>query len=199
MKKIALIATLAMPMWVAAMPSFASSAPSPEVREPSPQTRERRLQRVEGMSTPHEEWRRMAIERKKRADIEMFGEFDHNKDGKITLEEVMVSMREKFNLLDRDKDGFVTLAEVETAVQDQQKNWSAQTPEHWQAIGPALGIFQILNGAVFRSVDANRDGQVSFEEIRPVIEAMFRALDSNGDNVIESTEPNLMPRQRSPR
>jgi Ca2+-binding EF-hand superfamily protein len=200
MKKIAHIATLAIPMLVATMPSFATSVPPPEVREQSPQTREGRQQREEYQSTSQEERRRMAIERKRRADMERFNEFDRNKDGKITLEEAMVSMREKFEMLDRDKDGFVTLAEIEATVQDQRQNWAAQTPEIRQALAnPALGIFSMLNGAVFRFVDANRDGKVSFEEARPFLEGMFRALDTNADSVIDSTEPNFMPGQRSPR
>jgi hypothetical protein len=50
---------------------------------------------------------------------------------------------------------------------------------------------------VFRAVDADRDGRVTPEEVRPALEAQFRALDANGDNGVILDEPPVpRPRRR---
>ena len=41
---------------------------------------------------------------------------------------------------------------------------------------------------MFRAVDANRDGKVTQEELRPAVEAMVRSLDANGDGGITLDE-----------
>ncbi|MFC7552413.1 hypothetical protein ACFQU7_09325 [Pseudoroseomonas wenyumeiae] len=48
----------------------------------------------------------------------------------------------------------------------------------------------------FRMADANRDGRITMDELRPMAAALFRGADANGDNVLEKNE---LPGQRGPR
>jgi Ca2+-binding EF-hand superfamily protein len=47
---------------------------------------------------------------------------------------------------------------------------------------------------MFRALDANRDGKVTLEEIRPAAEARFRAFDANGDGAVARDELPRPPR-----
>jgi EF hand domain-containing protein len=53
-----------------------------------------------------------------------------------------------------------------------------------------------IAAAIFRAVDANRDGRVTPEEVRPAVDARFRALDVNGDNGVTPDELPLRHRGR---
>ena len=56
-------------------------------------------------------------------------------------------------------------------------------------------------GMMFRGLDANRDGVVTLEEIRPMAEARFRAFDANGDGAVTRDElptPPAQPQRHRP-
>ena len=50
----------------------------------------------------------------------------------------------------------------------------------------------------FRAADANRDGKVTLDELRPMAEGIFRMMDANGDNAVTPDEAPRRGRQRPP-
>ncbi|WP_165982760.1 EF-hand domain-containing protein [Dankookia rubra] len=110
----------------------------------------------------------------------MFNQVDANKDGKVTWDEAWVFIQQRFAAADPDKDGSLTQKEMEAARLRPGRagpDGGHMGPRHAQMIG-----------MMFRGLDANRDGVVTLEEIRPMAEARFRAFDVNGDGVVTKDE-----------
>jgi hypothetical protein len=115
----------------------------------------------------------------------LFAEIDANKDGRATWEEVWVFVQQRFGRADTDRSGALSQAELQSAM-------PAGGPRGGRPAGDAPGPrgerrAEML-GAMFRALDANRDGQVTLEEVRPAVEARFRAADANGDNAVARDE-----------
>jgi Ca2+-binding EF-hand superfamily protein len=121
----------------------------------------------------------------------MFNQIDANKDGKVTWEEGWTFIQQRFAAADPDKDGSLTLQEMEAA----RLRPGAARSEGGQ-MGQQHGR---MVGMMFRGLDANRDGVVTLEEIRPAAEARFRAFDANGDGAVTRDELPTPPRHHQHR
>lgn len=123
----------------------------------------------------------------------MFDQVDANRDGRVTWDETWIFIEGRFRAADRDGNGGLTQAEMQEAM---QQAWAARRAAAQQQGqtgpdgGPRRGPPDAgeMMGAMFRALDADRNGQVTLVEIRPAVEARFRALDANGDNVVERSE-----------
>jgi Ca2+-binding EF-hand superfamily protein len=108
----------------------------------------------------------------------MFSQVDANKDGRVTWDEAWAFIQERFNAADPDHDGSLT----------QQEMAAARLGPGRRAEGPPGPQRERFVGMMFRAVDANRDGVVTLDEIRPMAEARFRAFDANNDGAVTRDE-----------
>lgn len=115
-----------------------------------------------------------------RGPAAMFALVDSNGDGRVTPEEVSAYVQARFAAADRNGDGALVLEEAQAM---------RLTPAPEGAPRPESGPMRArMAAALFRAVDANRDGRVTPEEVRPAVDAQFRALDANGDNGVTLDE-----------
>jgi EF hand domain-containing protein len=115
-----------------------------------------------------------------RGPAALFALVDANGDGRVTPEEASAYVQARFAAADRNGDGALVLEEAQT-VRLAPAPDGAPRPES----GPMRAR---VAAAVFRAVDANRDGRVTPEEVRPAVDAHIRALDANGDNGVTLDE-----------
>jgi Ca2+-binding EF-hand superfamily protein len=106
----------------------------------------------------------------------MFQMLDVDRDGRITFAEAWGVVTERFNAADADRSGGLTPAEFAAL--------RARAPD---APAPRQGSEE-RRAAMFRALDADRDGQVTLIEIRPMAEARFRAGDANNDGAVTRDE-----------
>ena len=125
--------------------------------------------------------------------VRMFELIDANRDGRVVWDEVWVFVTNRFNTADGDRSGGLSLEEF-AALRARPADGPTPRPEYAQRM-------EQMRGAMFRGLDADRNGQVTLIEVRPMVEARFRAMDANGDNVVTRDEiPQRGPHhQRAPR
>ena len=131
----------------------------------------------------------------------IFDDMDGNKDGRVAWDEAWAFVQRRFASADSDRDGGLTRQEAEALRPARgpgarrQEGGPAGAP---QAPSPEQAARRARFGDVmFRSIDANRDGRVTLDEVRPVVEARFRGLDANADNAVSRDE--LPQRRMGPR
>ena len=126
----------------------------------------------------------------------LFDEMDANKDSRVTWDEAWAFVQRRFNAADADKDGGLTRQEADAL---RPANRRPGGPQGGGAAPNAEQTARMsrFGDVVFRSIDANRDGRVTLDEVRPAIEARFRGLDADGDNAVERGE--LPQRRQGPR
>lgn len=145
---------------------------------------------------------------------EIFQRFDKNGDGKISKEEAPERMQQNWERMDRDGDGFVTTEELAQAFQAmargegkpggkpgdapgkpaEKPNEPTRRPEGKpDAARPMLANLPPL----YAALDANRDGELSAEEIAGAAKALA-TLDKNGDGKLTRDElfPNMPANMR---
>jgi Ca2+-binding EF-hand superfamily protein len=120
----------------------------------------------------------------------VFDRADTNKDGKVTWDEAWNYVQQRFNAADTNHDGALSQEEMAAAWPGGRRRGNAEVPPERAAQHARM------TGMMFRGLDANRDGRVTLDEIRPVAEARFRAFDANGDNVITRDELPQRPPHR---
>ena len=89
--------------------------------------------------------------------------YDTDKDGKISLEEMTTTGKERFSKKDKNQDGFLQKDELESKKKkDSDKR--------------------------FIKLDADKDGQVTMEEWLVPIEENFKKADGNNDGFLSEDE-----------
>jgi hypothetical protein len=132
-----------------------------------------------------------------RGAVAMFTQMDADRDGRVTWEEAWAYVQRRFTEADRDGSGGLTAQEFQDAI---RAGLAARRPAAAQGGDAAPGTHRGPTGdfaeradAMFRVLDADRDGRLSLNELRPMVEARFRALDANLNNAIEQAE---LPQRR---
>lgn len=129
----------------------------------------------------------------------LFDEMDANKDGRVAWDEAWGFVQRRFATADADRDGGLTRQEADAL----RPGGPGRRPEgNAQGGGTPPTPDQAARRArfgdvVFRSLDANRDGRVTLDEVRPAVESRFRGLDADADNAVARSE--LPQRRQGPR
>ena len=129
----------------------------------------------------------------------VFDEMDGNKDSRVTWDEAWSFVQRRFAAADTDRDGGLSRGEAD-ALRPSGGRRRAEGSANAPATPPTpeqearRGRFGDM---MFRSIDANRDGRVTLDEVRPMIEARFRGLDADADNAVSRAE--LPQRRQGPR
>ncbi|HEV7457500.1 MAG TPA: hypothetical protein VGN96_12070 [Roseococcus sp.] len=116
----------------------------------------------------------------------MFQQLDTNNDSRVTWEEAWGVATQRFQSADADRSGGLS--------QEEFANMYPQRQGRGQANGPRAERMQQHRAAMFRGLDANRDGVVTLEEMRAPAEMRFRMADANGDGAITRDE---LPQRRA--
>lgn len=114
----------------------------------------------------------------------MFALVDVNRDGRVSMEETWTFVQARFGDADRNKDGSLVLEEA-LALPMMPRPKDAPGTARAEPGNPMQARMVAM---MFRVIDANRDGKVTPEEVRPAVEARFRGLDANGDNGVTLDE-----------
>ena len=99
----------------------------------------------------------------------------------------------EFDDIDRDGDGMVSASEhalgakAKFDAMDADRNYKVSTEEMGDTSGQSVGD-QIARAASVRPVDENNNGEISAEESRMDAEAVFRARDANRDGNLSMDE-----------
>ncbi len=121
----------------------------------------------------------------------IFARIDANGDGRISQEEGWSFVQARFAEADRHKDNALALEEATSArLLPPPAPLAGGPPPPPREMGPLQARMVAM---MFRGADANRDGRVTLDEIRPLAEARFRAFDANGDNGITLDELPIRP------
>jgi hypothetical protein len=123
--------------------------------------------------------------------MRIFERADANHDGRVAEPEAMDFLAARFTEADADHDGAVTPEELGTFLRAQIATYRpgpGSGRERRQPPPEAQRRMAEQQARFFRIVDADRDGRITMDELRPVAAALFRAADANGDNVLEPAE-----------
>ncbi len=115
----------------------------------------------------------------------MFQLFDTNGDGRVSFEEGWAVVQQRFAAADTNRDGGLSLEEWQAARLGPNLGRGDREPprEGWRAVRR-----QEMRARAFRAFDANSDGRVTLEEIRPLAEFRFRMMDANADGAVTREE-----------
>ena len=94
-------------------------------------------------------------------------QFDANKDGTLTKEELTAGIEAKINENDKDGDGAITLEEFKA-------EWAKQTERNMVR--------------AYQYIDPNGDGKVTLEELTERSERVFERMDRNDDGKLDESD-----------
>lgn len=114
----------------------------------------------------------------------MFGRYDADHDGKVSLAEYEAGRMMQFNRMDADHDGKLSFAEIDAA--------SAQAAQRG---GPMADMMKQRNDAL-KVADSNGDQSISADEFKAYADAEFKKLDANNDGFLTEDEMPQMGRRR---
>ena len=172
-----------------------------------PLTRQRPASRFANVSTTERQAQRKARD--------LFAQHDRNQNGRLELQEVPDQLRQMFRralrLQNQDADDALSLRQLAEALaqiaqQDQTRpgdNRPAPAPQHQADPTADNGPISVRVGALFQTLDANRDGKIDADEIQSAANNLNK-LDRNDDGelsireLLEQTRPIIIPIDRRP-
>ena len=143
-----------------------------------------------------------------RFDLERFlKDYDKNKDGQLSRDELPPELRPAFDRLDANKDGKVSREELERGIDHMQPAHRPSDLIH--VLIEMSGCDDVCHGEVqraydiLRKLDKNKDGKIDPDELKAAreqivkdrIDYLFKELDKNGDGKIGRGEAKGMLRQ----
>lgn len=99
---------------------------------------------------------------------QMLKKADANKDGKLSVDEVVAQASARFDKSDADGDGVISLQEMTDSIQRQRDERRAKR--------------------MLERMDFNGDGKVTKDEIENRAKKRFAMMDRNDDGFVEKTE-----------
>lgn len=111
----------------------------------------------------------------------IFGRFDPDGDGKVSLSELPPPVAERLKTADKDDDGFVTKEELAVAAPGGKPG--AKKPAAAEGPNPAKLI---------EKLDTNGDGKLEGDEIPERMKERIARLDTNNDGAIDKEELAVM-------
>lgn len=105
--------------------------------------------------------------------------FDTDRDGKVTKDEFMATVRDRFAQMDLNNDGRITDEDLPPRLRGRDILASDSMGHH----GPGRRLLRLL-----RDADTNKDGVVTRDEAMAAAEKRFAGLDRNKDGVIDTAD-----------
>lgn len=123
----------------------------------------------------------------------MLRRFDENKDGKVTKDEFLGTIKRRFAQMDLDGDGKITDADLPPMLRGRGV-LTATGPtlgageDQMQGPGRGHGGRRGMWLGWLRAADANGDGLITLEEVTAQAEKEFARLDRNGDGIADQAD-----------
>ena len=110
-------------------------------------------------------------------------QFDDNRDGKVSRDEYLASVKRRFADLDLDRDGRITDADLPPMMRGRMALAGQDFAEEKGRSRDHRGPLAMLRGA-----DANNDGVITWEEASAAAELRFARLDRTKDGIIDAAD-----------
>ncbi len=124
-------------------------------------------------------------------------QYDKNKDGRLTADEVPPEMAMTFRMADQNGDSSLTRPELAAAIEMMQAALSGRSGGFRGAMNQAVMGEQMMRQML--SLDRNGDGRITPDEVPPQILGMLQGADRNNDRAIDAEEMKAFITQMSQR
>lgn len=123
------------------------------------------------------------------AHARLFQQADADRDGRVSEAEALNFLSARFAEADANKDGALERSEVRDHLRAQRQGQGQnQGGERRPVPERVRNAMEGRMDTMFRAADADRDGRVTMQEVRPIAVALFRAADANADGALEVSE-----------